>query len=96
MNSLQPAIISLWDQFSDYEAPAMAKMRAAFPVAIAHRLKTSSYYSNPHFLHTAFLSTQIYFYSKSSFTLGGTLATKVTSGFTLNSQLPEALELQSW
>ncbi|KAG5531241.1 hypothetical protein RHGRI_026006 [Rhododendron griersonianum] len=69
--SLQPTIISLWDQFSDYKAPAMASLRATFPVAIGHRLKTSSYYSM-------------------------TLATKITSGFTFNSQIPEALELQSW
>ncbi|KAF7152403.1 hypothetical protein RHSIM_Rhsim01G0173300 [Rhododendron simsii] len=53
MTSLQPTIILLWDQFSDYEAPVMATLRM-------------------------------------------TLAAKVISGFTFNSQIPEALNLQSW
>ncbi|KAG5512700.1 hypothetical protein RHGRI_038883 [Rhododendron griersonianum] len=69
--SFQPSIVSLWDKFTEYEAPAMANLPGNFPVVIGHRLKTSSYYSK-------------------------TLATKVTSGFTFNSQIPEALELQSW
>ncbi|XP_058198305.1 replication protein A 70 kDa DNA-binding subunit B-like [Rhododendron vialii] len=94
--SLQPTIMSLWDQFSDNEAPAMATLRGTFPVAIAHRLKTSSYYSNIDFLHIASSLTQICICLDSSLYLGMTLATKVTSGFTFNSQIPEALELQSW
>lgn len=42
--SLQPSILSLWDQFSEYEAPAMANLPGTFPVAIGLRLKTSKYY----------------------------------------------------
>ncbi|XP_058210401.1 replication protein A 70 kDa DNA-binding subunit B-like [Rhododendron vialii] len=42
--SLQPSILSLWDQFSEYEAPAMANLPGTFPVAIDLRLKTSKYY----------------------------------------------------
>ncbi|KAG5552505.1 hypothetical protein RHGRI_010554 [Rhododendron griersonianum] len=41
---MQPTIISLWDQFSDYEARAMAALPGSFPVAIGLRLKTSTYY----------------------------------------------------
>ncbi|XP_058193849.1 replication protein A 70 kDa DNA-binding subunit B-like isoform X2 [Rhododendron vialii] len=36
--------ISLWDQFSEYEAVEMAKLRGNFPVAIGLRLKLSRYY----------------------------------------------------
>ncbi|KAG5537862.1 hypothetical protein RHGRI_025084 [Rhododendron griersonianum] len=42
--SLQPSILSLWDQFSEYEAPAMANLPGTFPVAIGLQLKTSKYY----------------------------------------------------
>ncbi|KAG5549907.1 hypothetical protein RHGRI_015021 [Rhododendron griersonianum] len=41
---MKPTIISLWDQFSDYEARAMAALPGSFPVAIGLRLKTSTYY----------------------------------------------------
>ncbi|XP_058186447.1 replication protein A 70 kDa DNA-binding subunit B-like [Rhododendron vialii] len=42
--SLQPSILSLWDQFSEYEAHGMANLPGSFPVAIGLRLKTSKYY----------------------------------------------------
>ncbi|KAG5537148.1 hypothetical protein RHGRI_024548 [Rhododendron griersonianum] len=42
--SLQPTILSLWHQFSEYEAPAMASLKGNFPVVIGLRLKTSTYY----------------------------------------------------
>lgn len=96
MTSLQPTIISLWDQFNDHEAPAMARFRTNFPVAMGHRLKTSSYYSNYHIPHTPFRTIQIFDWLNSFLFSGRTLATKTTSGFTFNSQIPEALELQSW
>lgn len=35
--------ISLWDQFSEYEAEEFRKMQGPFPVAIAMRLKQSTY-----------------------------------------------------
>ncbi|KAG5564858.1 hypothetical protein RHGRI_000901 [Rhododendron griersonianum] len=43
---MQPTIISLWDQFSDYEARSMASLPGSFPVAIGLRLKTSTYYGS--------------------------------------------------
>ncbi|KAG5535836.1 hypothetical protein RHGRI_023565 [Rhododendron griersonianum] len=42
--SLQPSVLSLWDHFSEYEAPAMANLPGYFPVVIGLRLKTSKYY----------------------------------------------------
>ncbi|KAI8534732.1 hypothetical protein RHMOL_Rhmol10G0119700 [Rhododendron molle] len=41
--SLQPTIISMWEHFSEYEAPAMASLKGMYPVAIGLRLKTSTY-----------------------------------------------------
>ncbi|KAI8530562.1 hypothetical protein RHMOL_Rhmol11G0069400 [Rhododendron molle] len=42
--SLQPTIISMWDHFSEYEAPTMASLKGTYPVAVGLRLKTSTYY----------------------------------------------------
>ncbi|KAG5561562.1 hypothetical protein RHGRI_004567 [Rhododendron griersonianum] len=42
--SLQPSVLSLWDHFLEYEAPAMANLPGSFPVVIGLRLKTSKYY----------------------------------------------------
>lgn len=39
-----PTTISLWDQFSEYEAAEFNKLPGAFPVAIGLRLKLSTYY----------------------------------------------------
>ncbi|KAI8574823.1 hypothetical protein RHMOL_Rhmol01G0383400 [Rhododendron molle] len=36
--------ISMWDHFSEYEAPPMASLKGTYPVAIDLRLKTSTYY----------------------------------------------------
>ncbi|KAG5533517.1 hypothetical protein RHGRI_027635 [Rhododendron griersonianum] len=43
-HSFQPSIVSLWDKFTEYEAPAMANLPGNFPVVIGLRLKTSTYY----------------------------------------------------
>lgn len=49
--SLQPTIISMWNQFSEYEAPAMATLPGTFPIVIGLRLKTLTYYGNHSFPH---------------------------------------------
>ncbi|KAF7152834.1 hypothetical protein RHSIM_Rhsim01G0070500 [Rhododendron simsii] len=42
--SMIPTTISLWDQFSEYEAEEFCKIQGPFPVAIGMRLKLSTYY----------------------------------------------------
>ncbi|KAF7148826.1 hypothetical protein RHSIM_Rhsim03G0182800 [Rhododendron simsii] len=39
-----PTTISLWDQFSEYEASDFVKLPGVFPSAIGLRLKLSTYY----------------------------------------------------
>lgn len=41
--NLKPATISLWDQFSEVEASAIAQLSGPFSISLATRLKISPY-----------------------------------------------------
>lgn len=43
---MHPIPVTLWDQFSEIEAAAMANLPGTFPVAIGMRLKMSNYHVN--------------------------------------------------
>ncbi|KAF7138193.1 hypothetical protein RHSIM_Rhsim07G0148400 [Rhododendron simsii] len=88
--SFQPTIISMWDHFSEYEAPAMTHLPGNFPTVIGLRLKTSTYYGGT--LYPFIYAKQL---QCSSF-VGTTLATQLTSRFIFNAQIPETTALQSW
>jgi len=46
---MKPVTVSPWDQFSEVETAATAKLAGTFPVAIGMRLKIGSYYGK--FIH---------------------------------------------